>query len=30
VSAGQSIRWPDRDGRERRLVVVRVEQPSMS
>ena len=28
LSAGQSIRWPDRDGRERRLLVVRVEQPS--
>lgn len=30
LSAGQSIRWPDRDGRERRLLVVRVEQPSTS
>lgn len=28
LSVGQSIRWPDRDGRERRLIVVRVEQPS--
>jgi regulator of nucleoside diphosphate kinase len=27
LSVGQSIGWPDRDGRERRLVVVRVQQP---
>lgn len=30
LAAGESIRWPHRDGRERRLRVVRVEQPPMS
>lgn len=29
VKAGHSILWPDRDGRERRLTVVSVQQNSM-
>lgn len=27
LSAGQQILWPDRDGRERNLTIVRVSQP---
>lgn len=28
LSAGQSILWPDRDGRERRLAIIKVERPA--